>query len=111
MKTPMKFEQHKHGASEDNNLLEEHNSILRKRTRGTDVKKNLLLTPFLLSLPVIIILFSLISASTSEVPDVVSGEPRSREIVISRPSEPLNSVTEEADSSIRLKTTRLPSEK
>jgi hypothetical protein len=44
-------------------------------------KKNLLLTPFLLSIPVIMILFILISGTSSDIPDTINAEPVQRDVV------------------------------
>ena len=108
MKTPMKSEQQKHGKVAHHSPSQQQ---VKSKDEGTGLKKNLLLTPFLLSLPVIIILFSLISGTTAEVPEMVPDESGNNELVINQHSEQLNRVTQKTDSTIKLKTLALPSKK
>ncbi len=111
MKALIKFKQHNTGEDADN-LHSQYQQVITKRgTDSKEYKKNLLLTPFLLSLPVIIILFSLISGTTAEVPDTISDEPIRNELVLNEHTEPLRRNALKSDTSLTLKAVSFPTRK
>jgi hypothetical protein len=68
------------------NLRQQYQVLFRKHEQeSTEFRKSLLLTPFLLSIPVIIILFILISGSNSGIPNTVTAEPLQTEVVTITP--------------------------
>jgi hypothetical protein len=68
------------------NLRQQYQELFRKHEKeSTEFRKSLLLTPFLLSIPVIIILFILISGSNSGIPNTVTAEPLQTEVVTITP--------------------------
>jgi hypothetical protein len=81
MKAPFTLEQQNiHPDAES--LRRQYQELMGKNQREGEPKRNLLLTPFLLSIPVIIILFILISGSTSDIPNTITTEPLQREISV-----------------------------
>jgi hypothetical protein len=85
MKSPIHLNQ-QIARSDAENLRQQYQELFRKHEKeGTEFRKSLLLTPFLLSIPVIIILFILISGSNSGIPNTVTAEPLQTEVVTITP--------------------------
>lgn len=81
MKTPVHL-QSKDYNTDAETLRQQYQQLVEKSGKGnTEIKKNLLLTPFLLSIPVIIILFILIWGSSSDIP-AIRTEPPVKDVVI-----------------------------
>jgi heme/copper-type cytochrome/quinol oxidase subunit 2 len=110
MKTPIKNESKIFGADVENLQFQFSQYQRRNEDKTGELKKNMLLTPFLLAIPVIIILFILISGSGNEVP-AISTEPIQHELVNTERSEKINVAVMKADSSINLKGIGLPARK
>jgi hypothetical protein len=95
-------------------LRDEYRQMIDKTDKeAVEVRKNLLLTPFLLSIPVIIILFMLISGSSADFTSTVNDAPMQHELstIPIKKAPQINTAVINADSVLNKKTVALPSEK
>lgn len=110
MKAPIHPQTENYSGDAENLRTQYFNKTLQKPIESTDLKKNVMLTPFLLAIPVIIILFILISDSANDT-SIISTEPIQHEMVNTERSEKLNVAVMKADSSLSFKTIALPAKK
>jgi heme/copper-type cytochrome/quinol oxidase subunit 2 len=112
MNTPAKFT-NLNTETDAENLRHQYQELIEQHEKqGAEIKKNMLLTPFLLSIPVIIILFILISGSTSDIPNTITSEPLQHEVVSTQKNERLNAAVIETDSLLNAsKVIALPAKK
>jgi hypothetical protein len=112
MKTPIHPELQNNNTHAEN-LRQQYQELVEKSGNGnTEIKKNLLLTPFLLSIPVIFILFILIWGSTSDIPATIRTEPPARDVVITDTRQQPNAIAAHADTLISINNTlALPAKK
>jgi hypothetical protein len=111
MKAPVQYAEQYRGMDAEY-LHQQYEELRKPQNENREPKKNLLLlTPFLLSIPVIIILFILISGSAAEIPNTITTEPLQRDVVATKKSERLK-ISETATDSLvsSSKTIALPAE-
>lgn len=110
MKTPIVQQTQNFSGDAENLRSQYFNKDIQNPIENTELKKNVMLTPFLLAIPVIIILFILISGTANDT-SIISTEPIQHELVNTERSEKLNVAVMKADSSLSLKTIALPAKK
>jgi hypothetical protein len=98
MKTPDPFHQDI-SLPQAYQLRQQYQQLVDKpEIQSPEVKKNMLLTPFLLSIPVIMILFILISGTSSEIPNTINAEPIQREVMTTERARSLHEAVISRDS-------------